>query len=195
MLGFHIKNDWYYCSAYWHSDRYFPRIKDKGPWPCERAQCARFHSFESRLQLISSFLWKLDHYSLQEISCLDTEEQRSSADIEEDFTYSGHSVSVHTKIDNIARLSGRHFPMKNSSSDWAQSKRQTKMCRVCYARGLRTVKGTKIKTVWVCADCPSKPGLHVDEGCFKIYHTDLDLAHSAQWLDLLLCMYSLSCLL
>jgi hypothetical protein len=122
----------------------------------------------------------LDHSSLQEILCLDAEDQVSSAEIEEDFNYRGKIVhSFHTKVDNIARLTGRHFPIKKNPYDRAQGKRQKKICRICYARGIKTAKGGHASTVWICGDCPSQPGLHVDEGCFKIYHTQLEFAHSS----------------
>jgi hypothetical protein len=83
-------------------------------------------------------------------------------------------------MDDIARLTGRHFPGRKVRDEVDPTKRtSTKMCRVCYARGIRTNKGNVVETVWICGECPSRPGLHVDD-CFKVYHTELDYAHKAQ---------------
>ena len=37
----------------------------------------------------------------------------------------------------------------------------------------RTDGGKPLKTVYICPDCPSNPGLH-PESCFKLYHTRLN---------------------
>jgi hypothetical protein len=59
----------------------------------------------------------------------------------------------------VTRLTGRHFgsylPMTERGKRGG-----TKMCRVCYARGLRTNTGKQIVTVKVCKTCPDSPGLH-----------------------------------
>jgi hypothetical protein len=115
----------------------------------------------------------LDASSLQ-----DSEDQQTICSAECEDIDSGRCIkSSRTQMDNIARLTGRHFPIKKSPEERAKGKSPKKMCRVCYARGKKTVKGREVSTVWVCGDCPSKPGLHVDEGCFKIYHTQLNFAH------------------
>ena len=70
----------------------------------------------------------------------------------------------------FTRLSGRHFPAQKKPGDNATSTRPTKVCKVCYARGIRLPKGGKVRTVWICPSCPSQPGLH-PEKCFAAYHT------------------------
>jgi len=77
-----------------------------------------------------------------------------------------------TAVDSIARLTGRnHFPCKRQH-DGQGSRRASKkkVCRVCYARGLRTEKGGAIETTWLCDACLSAPGLCVE----KDYHTKFD---------------------
>ena len=75
--------------------------------------------------------------------------------------------------ETITRLRGRHFPSLLRPTEGARDPRPTKKCRVCYARGKRTNKGGPLKTVYVCYDCPSVPGLHRTE-CFQAYHTLID---------------------
>ena len=75
--------------------------------------------------------------------------------------------------ETITRLQGRHFPSLKVAKADAKCQRPTKKCRVCYAKGKRTDKGQPIKTTYVCAYCPSEPGLHPDN-CFEEYHTKLD---------------------
>lgn len=75
--------------------------------------------------------------------------------------------------EDITRLSARHFPSTKVAAHDATDKRPSKVCRVCYAKGKRTDKGHKLKTTYVCASCPSEPGLHPDK-CFEEYHTLLD---------------------
>lgn len=78
--------------------------------------------------------------------------------------------------DVIHRLTGRHFPAVQKPTEGAKDKHPTKICRVCYARKIRTKKGDPVKTVHICKSCPSQPGLHI-ENCFEIYHTVLDFAN------------------
>ena len=73
------------------------------------------------------------------------------------------------------RLTGRHFPSLMESSEGAKDKHPSKQCRVCDARGLRAPKGGKLKTCYVCASCPSEPGLHPGV-CFQAFHTQLDFS-------------------
>jgi len=79
-------------------------------------------------------------------------------------------------LDSVARLTGRnHFPSKRVyQGRGADRSSKTKKCRVCAARGRRTPKGAAIETTWVCEACPSVPGLCVEAGCFKEYHTKFD---------------------
>lgn len=75
--------------------------------------------------------------------------------------------------DTVSRLCGRHFPaMKESTSD--KRKWPAKPCRVCSARGIKTTSGRVPETRWICPDCPSQPGIHADQECFRLYHTELD---------------------
>ena len=76
--------------------------------------------------------------------------------------------------DTVYRLTGRHFPQKREAKAGKTEYRKDKMCRVCWARGLRSRTGRVIKTIWIRPDCPSQPGLHADKDCFRIYHTKLD---------------------
>ena len=64
------------------------------------------------------------------------------------------------KDDTYVRLTGRHFLAMKKAKENAKDQRPTKECRVCSARGKRTDKGKKLKTVYICPDCPSQPGLH-----------------------------------
>ena len=73
----------------------------------------------------------------------------------------------------IQRLTGRHFPHQKQPTGGNTSKRPAKPCHVCYARNIRTAKGGKVNTVYVCPSCHSEPGLHPDV-CFEAYHTKLD---------------------
>ena len=79
-------------------------------------------------------------------------------------------------VDSIARLTGRnHFPCKREyEGQGSRRSSKKKACRVCYARGLRTAKGGVIETTWICDACPTAPGLCVEKGCFKHYHTKFD---------------------
>ena len=47
-------------------------------------------------------------------------------------------------------LTGRHFPEQKKPNAGDSGKRPAKMCCVCYARGIRTVKDGKVKTVYIC---------------------------------------------
>ena len=84
--------------------------------------------------------------------------------------------SPSTGLDSVARLTGRnHFPSKRVyEGTGADRSSKTKKCRVCAARGRHTPKGVAIETTWVCEACPSVPGLCVEAGCFKDYHTKFD---------------------
>lgn len=89
--------------------------------------------------------------------------------------------------EDYLRLTRRHFPAMKQPSATASNKHPTKVCKVCYARGIRTAKGLPVRTTYVCADCPSEPGLHI-ENCFKLYHTEL-LFYFMLSLILNSCMY------
>ena len=84
----------------------------------------------------------------------------------------------HADVDNIARLVGReHFPSKreyDGAGDRRKSKK--KICRVCWAKGVRTNSGRGVETVWICTGCPSEPGLSLgtNSTCFRDYHTKFD---------------------
>ena len=89
-----------------------------------------------------------------------------------------HTVPVPANIrvpadENHIRLTGRHFPMVKPALPGASNKNPAKICKVCYAKGKRTSRNHPMKTTYVCADCPSMPGLHI-ENCFRIYHTQLN---------------------
>ena len=75
--------------------------------------------------------------------------------------------------ETITRLTGRHFPSIKSASAGAKNLRATKPCRVCSARHTKTSPGKPIKTVYICAQCPSQPGLHPE--CLEIYHTRMEI--------------------
>ena len=62
---------------------------------------------------------------------------------------------------------------RNCSPSDVKNQRPCKRCRVCYARGIRTKAGRDVKTVYICKDCPSEPGLHPGL-CFEVYHTKID---------------------
>ena len=76
--------------------------------------------------------------------------------------------------ETITRLTGRDFPSIKSASAGAKNLWPTKPCRVCSARHIKTSSGKPIKTVYICAQCPSQPGLHPDKG-FEIYHTRMEI--------------------
>ena len=81
--------------------------------------------------------------------------------------------------ENYVRL--RHFPMLKKASATASNKHPTKVCKVCYAQGKSTTRDLPLRTSYVCGDCPSQPGLHVEyqgQYCFKIYHTELNFGSS-----------------
>ena len=61
----------------------------------------------------------------------------------------------------VTHLSGKHFP-SIKKPEGAKDQRPTEACRVCSARGLCTEKGKYLKTVYICKNCPSEPGLHPD---------------------------------
>ncbi|MEO0686422.1 MAG: hypothetical protein AAFY76_15625 [Cyanobacteria bacterium J06649_11] len=75
--------------------------------------------------------------------------------------------------DTHERLSGRHFISIRKPQPGAKDQRPTKECRVCRARKITTNKGTAVKTVYICPQCPTEPGLHPGD-CFRAYHTQLD---------------------
>ena len=77
--------------------------------------------------------------------------------------------------DTFAWLSGRHFIDVKKPQPGSIDQRPSKECRVCRARGKRTTKGGYVKTIYICPDCPSQPGLHPGD-CFTAYHTKLDYA-------------------
>ena len=83
-------------------------------------------------------------------------------------------------LDGIARLTGRtHFPSKRAYEGQATKRSsKKKVCRVCYARGIRTAKGGCVETTWVCEACPSIPGLCAEKSCFRDYHTKFDYSLS-----------------
>ena len=91
-------------------------------------------------------------------------------------TLSPRANPANAPLDSIARLFGRdHFPSKRAyEGHGSRRASKKKLCRVCYARGLRTEKGGPLETTWVCEACPSLPGLCVEKGCFKEYHTKYD---------------------
>lgn len=72
--------------------------------------------------------------------------------------------------DNMNRLVGKHFPSQRKVEGVEKRSNKIKQCRVCYARGLRTLNGKPIVTVWICKDCDGELGLHVEEA----YHTKAD---------------------
>ena len=80
--------------------------------------------------------------------------------------------------EDFVRLTGRHFPKLKQPTDGALNQHPSKICKVCYAKGLRTNKGHPLRTTFVCGDCPSEPGLHADR-CFEIYHTKRNYAEDA----------------
>ena len=75
--------------------------------------------------------------------------------------------------DTLTRLTGSHLPSLKKATPGAIDKRATKPCRVCSARKLKTAKDKPLKTVYICAQCPSQPGLHPDI-CYEAYHTQLN---------------------
>ena len=83
--------------------------------------------------------------------------------------------------EDYLRLNGRHFSVIKQSSATASNKHPTKNCKVCYAKGKRTASGLALRTLYLCGDCPSEPGLHVEE-CFKIYHTQLYYDGLDEWI-------------
>ena len=90
-------------------------------------------------------------------------------------TFAPRLKSKSTALDSIARLTGRHFPSKRAyEGQGTRRASKKKVCRVCYARGVRTAKGAPVETTWVCDECPSVPGLCVDKSCFRDYHTKYD---------------------
>ena len=80
--------------------------------------------------------------------------------------------------EDFFRLTGRHFPKLKQPTVGASNQHPSKVCKVCYAKGLRTNKGHPLRTTFVCGDCPSEPGLRADR-CFEIYHTKRNYAEDA----------------
>jgi len=66
-----------------------------------------------------------------------------------------------------------HFPTLKISTP-EKSKWPAKQCRVRRAKGIRTPAGRVPETRWICQDCPSQPGLHADQECFRLYYTEFD---------------------
>ena len=79
--------------------------------------------------------------------------------------------------DSHERLTGCHFIATRKPAPNAKDQRPTKECRVCRARKITAKKCGAVKTVYICPDCPSQPGLHPGE-CFKAYHTMLDYSQA-----------------
>ncbi|KAM3922132.1 piggyBac transposable element-derived protein 4-like [Leptodactylus fuscus] len=77
----------------------------------------------------------------------------------------GYDVEPVLADDTVLRLTGRHFMSKIPSTP-TRSHPQ-KRCRVCSSHGIR--KDSR----FYCPDCPSKPGLCIDQ-CYKKYHTMLN---------------------
>ena len=75
--------------------------------------------------------------------------------------------------ETLTRLTGRNFPALKKATEGKVDRHPMKVCRVCCARGIRTAKGGRPKTVHICKTCPTNPGLHVDV-CFEAFHTLLD---------------------
>ena len=72
--------------------------------------------------------------------------------------------------DTLQWLTVRHFPgIKKPGKIGSKDPRPTKICRVCYSRGVRTDKGKPLKTVHICQTCPSQSGLYI-HNCFQVYH-------------------------
>ena len=63
--------------------------------------------------------------------------------------------------DTHERLTGRHFISIRKPQPGARDQRPTKECRVCRARKITTNKGGAVKTVYICPQCPTEPGLHL----------------------------------
>ena len=86
------------------------------------------------------------------------------------------SATACAGFESVARLTGReHFPSKREyEGEGHKRSSKKKKCRVCTARGLKSPKGGPVETTWVCEACPSIPGLCVEKGCFREYHTKLD---------------------
>ena len=72
--------------------------------------------------------------------------------------------------ETVTHLTGRHYQAVKQPTLGSKDKFPAKQCRVCNARGLCTAKGHPMKTVHICKDCSSKPGLHVEVAivCFFI---------------------------
>ena len=77
--------------------------------------------------------------------------------------------------DSYTRLTGRHFPSIKKAAPDANDQRPTKPCRVCTAQKQKTLKGKALKTIYICKQYPSEPGLHPSP-CFEKYHTMLDFS-------------------
>ena len=79
----------------------------------------------------------------------------------------------HGLDDTFSCLTGRHFPHLKKAAPGVKDQRPTKPCHMCTARNIRSAKCKPPKTVYICAECLSGPGLH-PEPCFEIYHTVFD---------------------
>jgi hypothetical protein len=92
---------------------------------------------------------------------------------------SASAASMKT-LDSVARLTDRnHFPVKRAYDGESTSRSsKSKCCRICYARGICVASGKPIQTAWICETCPSEPGLCVEKGCFKAYHTYFDYSQT-----------------
>ena len=77
--------------------------------------------------------------------------------------------------ETIQQLTRRHFPITRQPAEGTKDLRPSNICRVRYARNIKTKKGQLVKTVHICKTCPPELGLHTDDG-FEIYHTVLDFS-------------------
>ena len=66
--------------------------------------------------------------------------------------------------ETYSRLTGRHFPDVKKAAPGAKDQRPTKMCRVCSARRIQTIKGKPMKTIYIFA----KLVLHSQDFILKI---------------------------
>lgn len=77
----------------------------------------------------------------------------------------GQPNEVQDEVDDESvRRVERHFIIHIPPTPKKQN--PTKRCRVCHARGIRR------ESRFYCNQCPTKPGLCLENGCFKIYHTE-----------------------
>lgn len=148
---------------------------------------------ESVLAIRKSYKWwKKILFRLLLQSALSAHKLHQSAGSSRDFLFFLHdcittmiakaprlSTTAGSGLDSVARLTGRdHFPSKREyDGEGRKRTSKKKKCRVCAARGLRTAKGSPVETTWVCGACPSIPGLCVEKGCFRQYHTMWDYSN------------------